>query len=363
MSGFITRNKPDWDELEALLTWARKSMRQMTPEQLSRIDVLYRRTTVHLSQVASRTTDARLIAYLNGLAAAAHSLIYLPPRQSIWKGAFGFVFEGFARQTVRQWRFQSASAMLLFLGTALGYFASMHDVQAAYALMMPGDPRTPGSTREQLLEVLRSGRDYEGDIKSAFASFLFTHNLKVGILAMGAGILAGVPTVVLMLYNGMILGSFAAIHIRAGIDAEMWAWILPHGITELLAIVLFGGVGLMLGQAVVAPGLLSRVERLRQAGVEAAQTCLGAGAMLVLAAILESYLRQSELSTTARLAFAAGSAVFWVAFFAHGFVRESRARRIFAEKAGRDGASEEHTSSASPQPIRAVVPAAVPRSG
>ncbi len=322
MSDFVSRNKPVWDQLEALVKRARKSMRRMTLEDLTRLDVLYRRTTIHLSQVATRSTDARLKQYLNGLVTSAHSLIYLPPRQSIWQGALTFAFEGFARLIARNWRFHLISTTLMLGGALLAYFASIHDPLAAYALMPADDVRQPGSTPEQLLEVLRSGRDQGGGEKFMFASFLFQHNLKVGILALGTGVLAAVPTVLLMVFNGMILGSFAAIHHQAGIYSEFWAWILPHGVTELGAIVLCGGLGLMLGRSVVSPGLLSRSESLRRAGVEAGATCLGVAAMLIAAAIIESYVRQSHLSTAARLTFAGATAVFWALYIVHGFVRE-----------------------------------------
>jgi uncharacterized membrane protein SpoIIM required for sporulation len=322
MSDFITRNKPDWDELERLVKKARKSMRRMTPDDLSRLDVLYRRTTVHLSQVATRTTDGRLMWYLNGLTAAAHNLIYLPPRQSVWKGAVKFIVEGFSRLIARTWRYHAASAALLLGGALLAYFASMHDVLAAYALLPPGDTRLPGSTPEQLLAALESGRDMGGGAKFFFASFLFSHNLKVGILAMATGVLAAVPTTLLTIYNGMILGAFAAIHHRAGLHLELWAWILPHGITEIGAIILCGGIRLRLGKAVVGPRLLTRTESMKQAGIEAAQACVGVAGMLVIAAIIESYLRQSHMSTMSRLVFAAGSAVFWALFFLNGFIRE-----------------------------------------
>jgi hypothetical protein len=143
---------------------------------------------------------------------------------------------------------------------------------------------------------------------------------------MCTGILAAVPTVLLMIFNGMLLGVFAAIHHEAGIRAEMWAWILPHGVTELSAIILCGGVGLMLGKAVVRPGELSRNESLLRAGREAALVCAGVAAMLVLAAVIESYVRQSHWSTGARLGFAAATAAFWAAYVAHGIVRERQAR-------------------------------------
>ena len=118
MSDFISRNQPGWDELKALIEKARKWTRRMTPEELSRIDVLYRRTSIHLSQVTTHTTNLQLIQYLNDLTAAAHSLIYLPPRQSIWRGLFVFFADGFPRSIACKWRFHLASALLLLSGPA-----------------------------------------------------------------------------------------------------------------------------------------------------------------------------------------------------------------------------------------------------
>jgi uncharacterized membrane protein SpoIIM required for sporulation len=177
-----------------------------------------------------------------------------------------------------------------------------------------------------LLNHLRYGREESGGHKFFFASFLLQHNLKVGILAMATGVLAAVPTVLLMILNGMLLGVFASIHHEAGIRAEMWAWILPHGITEIGAIILCGGVGLMFGDAVVRPGAKSRNESLLRAGREAALVCAGVAGMLLLAALIESYVRQSEWSTGSRLVFAGATGAFWAAYFAHGVYRERRAR-------------------------------------
>jgi uncharacterized membrane protein SpoIIM required for sporulation len=322
MSSFVARNKQDWQELETLVQRARKSLRSLSYDDLHRLDVLYRRTTIHLAQAATRSSDRQLVSYLNGLTAAAHSLIYLPPRKSMLAGAGRFFVEGFARSIARNLRWHAISAALLIGGAVLAWYLSSTDVLAAYALSMPGDIRQPGASREQLEFILRHGRDQSGGDKFQFASFLFQHNLKVGMLSMAAGVLAGVPTILLMIYNGMMIGSFISIHERAGVSAEAWAWILPHGVTEIGAIILCGGVGLLLGRAVVRPGALSRADSLRRAGREAAQTCAGVAVMLVLAAIIESYLRQSHLSTAARFWFAGGSAVFWTLYILYGVVRE-----------------------------------------
>jgi uncharacterized membrane protein SpoIIM required for sporulation len=297
---------------------------------------------VHLAQVGSRSRDVRLLKYLNDLAASAHGLIYLPPRRSVLAGFSHFVTEGFARSLARNWRAHALSAALFLGGACAAYWLALGDPQAAYALWPAGDERQPGSTQEQLLTFLRHGRDESGSGKFLFASFLFQHNLKVGLLALATGLLAAVPTVVLMIYNGMILGVFAAIHHRAGINSEMWAWILPHGVTELLAVIVCGGVGLMLGGAVVNPGLMTRREALGRTAREAGTVTLGAAGMLLVAAILESYLRQSHLSTEARLLVAGGTAVFWTLFLVHGFIREKGATAaVRSATAGRGFADRE----------------------
>jgi uncharacterized membrane protein SpoIIM required for sporulation len=331
MSTFASRNKQDWEELEALVRRARRWTGSLSSKERERLDALYRQTTVQLARVSTRSNDQVLLTYLNRLAAAAHSVIYLPPRQSIVSRVAEFVAEGFPRAIARNWRAHLLSAVLLISGGLLGYFASMADPVLCHALWPSGDPRQPGASQEQLLSHLRHGREDSNGVKFLMTSFLFQHNLTVAVTAMALGILAAVPTVFLMIFNGMILGVFVAIHHQAGIDAEMWAWILPHGVSELGAIVLCGGVGLMLGRAVVSPGSLSRTQSLINTGREAAVICLGAACMLVAAAFIEGYIRQTSWSTEARLAFAASTAFFWVAYITLGFVRERQSHTTIQE--------------------------------
>jgi uncharacterized membrane protein SpoIIM required for sporulation len=287
-----------------------------------------------LAQTTTRNSRSSLSEYLNELSAAAHSLIYLPPRESMWRGAVRFFIEGFARAVARTWRYHATAALLLFGGAFLAYWECRRDPAATYCLSSACcETRLPGSTAQQLEEALRSGREHGGGMKFFFASYLFQNNLKVGVLAMGLGALAGIPTVLLLVYNGMILGGFTALYLRAGITTEFWAWILPHGVTEILAIILCGGVGLALGAAIVRPGLLTRAESLRRAGLEAGRVVAGAGGMLVFAAIIESYLRQSHLPSTSRLLFAGGSALFWIGYFAAGAVAERQAVTAGSENA------------------------------
>jgi uncharacterized membrane protein SpoIIM required for sporulation len=325
MQGFVARHKGEWDELEGLVRAARKSPARLSAAERRRLDVLYRRTATCLARIDTRGDDGPLAAYLHGIVAAAHSVIYRPRRQSLWKGGLTFLVNGFARSVARRWRLHALSGLLFLAGLGIGFGAARSDPVIAHALWADGDPRQPGATDEQLKAVLRHGRDGDAGEKFGFASMLFQHNLKVGLLSLAGGALAGIPPVFLMLFNGLHLGSFVAIHDRPGMRAETWAWLLPHGVTELLAVVLCGGAGLVIGAAFVSPGRVSRWTALARAGREAAAMCAGIALMLVAAAVLESYLRQSHLSTAQRLTFAAATALFWAAYFGRGAVLERAA--------------------------------------
>ncbi len=324
---YFEKAKPLWDELGALLDKAhRQGVRSLSAEELSRLDRLYRTTTVHLAQARLRTTHRALVEHLNRLVGRAHSLIYAPPRRNPLTRFLRFYADGFARAVARTARFHGASLALFTLGALFAYRAALYDETFAYALL-GDDVRLPGSSVEQLESVLRGGRDMASVEKFGFASFLFTHNTRVGFMAFAAGILCGIPTVFLMVMNGGVLGAFTAVHHRLGVRGEMWAWILPHGITEIAAVILCGGAGLMLGAAVLRPGLHTRGHSLLEAGREAVRLVLGVVPMFVLAGFIESYIRQSHLSVGARFLFAATTAAFWLAYFYRGAWREIRARR------------------------------------
>ncbi|WP_229591531.1 stage II sporulation protein M [Pseudodesulfovibrio sediminis] len=324
MQSFISRNKSTWQELEKLMVRARKGrgIKRLKPAELSRLDQLYRRTTVHLAQVLSRSNDDALIQYLNNLTSTTHSIIYISDKSPFLGKVGRFFIEGFPRAIARNWRFHLIALLLFLGGLFLGYFASFHDPLASYMIMPDGEHRTMGATAEQLVEALRSGRDTGQGKKIFFASYLSQHNIKVGLMSLTMGVLAGIPTILLTIYNGMILGAFTATHHSVGIFVEYWAWILPHGVPEISAIILFSGVGLRLGWAVVAPGLLSRRRSIVSASKDAMLTILGGGVLLVLASLVESFLRQSHLPSTERLIFAAISAAFLASYIAAGFYFE-----------------------------------------
>ena len=134
------------------------------------------------------------------------------------------------------------------------------------------------------------------------------------------------------LVNGLVLGIYTAMFHRQDLAWEWWAWILPHGVTEILAIVLMSGGGLLIGYRIVNPGHDSRVAALQGIRREILYLLIFAFPMFFVAALIESFVRQSGLSDTGRYLFAAATLVFWIFYLRWGKVPESVRTRFAAER-------------------------------
>jgi len=114
--------------------------------------------------------------------------------------------------------------------------------------------------------------------------------------------LLGIPTALVLLSNGWMLGTVAAAVHLGGYDYQFWSLIVPHGVLELSVIVVSGGTGLMLGDAILRPGDLRRTEALARVAVRAVLLVLGAASLLVIAGTLEAFVSPSSLPDGAKLA-------------------------------------------------------------
>jgi len=150
-----------------------------------------------------------------------------------------------------------ATAVLL-LGAAIAFALVRHDTEN-YFYFVPAalaSGRDPDASTDSLRDTLFAGDDDAAS--TTFAAFLFTHNASVAILTYGLGFLFGVPALLLLLYTGLMLGAMTALFHSRGLAVEWWSWILPHGITELLAICLCGGAALAVSQRLLFPGRRAR---------------------------------------------------------------------------------------------------------
>lgn len=315
-SEFRRAREPSWQELERLVDAAeRRGVRTLSPGELNRLPQLYRSALSSLSVARAIALDRQLLLYLENLALRAYLAIYSPRTGLVEAG--GQFLRAFPA-AVRGARWHVFITFIAFtLGIGAGFALTVQD-EGWFATLVPGGlagGRGPGSTRAALLdgEIFAPWPGWAVSL-GVVANFLFSHNTVVGILAFCLGLLAGVPTILLIVYQGVILGAFLAIHYDRGLTVEFLGWIAIHGVTEISAILLCGAAGLVVAQKMLFPDRYSRVDSLAMHGRLAAEIAVGAVLMFFVAAILEGGFRQLVASTPGRFAIAAATAVGWLAY-------------------------------------------------
>ena len=314
-----TRHRPIWEELEQLVARVhRHGLGSLSFDQTERLGVTYRLVTAHLARYRQEGRDPQIVDYLNELAIRAHGILYRPTRDRL--DPWGFLRHRFPRTFRATWRYQATAWVLMLAAAAVSFAAIQADRELAYSLISPlFYPRD--ALHALMLDpaaqdaLLTSGREQGVGEKAFFASWLMRHNLRVGLLAFLSGVLACVPTVILILYNGIMLGAFSSIFwTDGGLHPLFLPWLLPHGVTELLAINIACAAGLYVGVGVLDPGRLPRRDAIRLRAGTALGLVLGTLPMFVLAGLIEGFLRQSSLPPSWRLVFAGVTAVLWALY-------------------------------------------------
>jgi uncharacterized membrane protein SpoIIM required for sporulation len=118
-----------------------------------------------------------------------------------------------------------------------------------------------------------------------------------------------------------------ALYHTRGLGGEFLAWVMPHGVTELLAVCLCGAAGLVFGMAVVFPGERTRLENLARRGRRAALVVIGAVVLFFLAALIEGFFRQMVQDLSARWSLAFITFVLWILYFGAVGRRSRHGRR------------------------------------
>jgi uncharacterized membrane protein SpoIIM required for sporulation len=326
---FRQEREADWRRLERLITKVEKgSIASLSDEDLLAAPVLYRSALSALSVARATSLDRGLIDYLETLCARSYFFVY-GPRETLWGQLRAFFSQGWPGAVKGLWRETLASFALMMAGALIASWLMLHEADWFYAFMPKA--MTAGRDPAASTELLRStlfGGDKEG--LSVFATFLFTHNAQISLLAFALGFALCVPTAALIFYNGATLGVFFTLFASRGLALEAGGWLLIHGVTELFAITLAGAAGLRIGWTVAFPGERRRLDAIAQAGRHAATVMGGVVVMLFVAGLLEGFGRQLITLTPARYVVAAATALLW------GFYFYGPRRRGIAE-ARRDG--------------------------
>lgn len=312
---FRDEREGDWRRLEKLLARAEGGRaKALSDEELLEIPVLYRSAMSSLSVARATSLDASLVEYLESLATRAYFFVY-GPRTQFRERIVRFFRDDWPAAVRGLWRETLVSAAIFVVACLAGYFLVSADADW-YNSIMPGEMaqgRDPTASTAHLKSILYDSHGKEG--LAAFATYLFTHNAQVSILAFALGFAFCLPTAFLIAETGLTFGALMALYASRGLGVELGGWLMIHGATELFACILSGAAGFRIGWAVVFPGDRPRLEAASAAGRTAAAAMAGVVVMLVCAGLLEGFGRQLIQVDAIRYAIAGATLTLWLAYF------------------------------------------------
>jgi uncharacterized membrane protein SpoIIM required for sporulation len=313
-SRFRAAHAADWERLDEILQRIEKgSLNRLSDEDLLALPGLYRTTLSSLSVARDTSLDRALVAYLEQLSTRAYFQIY-GVRTSPWRQLGRFFARDWAEAVQGLWKETLVAVLLTVASAAVAWLLIAKDPSWYYGIIPQqiADGRDPTASVQALRNTLYERHD---DFLGTFATFLFTHNSQIAIFAFALGFAFAVPTVLLLIYNGLSLGAFLEVFAAKGLGWNALGWLVIHGTTEIFAICISAAAGMRIGVAIAFPGRESRTDAAVRAGRSAALAMAGTVVMLAVAGLLEGVGRQTILDDSTRYTIGIAMLIGWCLYF------------------------------------------------
>lgn len=290
MIGMPLKPTERWRELTQLLNRISfGGVAALKVEQVKRLCRLYRHVTIDLSKARTHSDDPELVQYLNQLAARAHGQVYRPRPVGLLP-LQAFVTVGFPRLVRRRAVAVLVAAAAFYLTALACWLAVARDPEVAYSLFDEGVIKYENVRLEKQHGEYRGNFTFDVEESPFYAVIIIANNTWVCIRAFAMGALGCVPGVLLLIYNGRMLGTLTGVVWTHHHLLDFYSLILTHGVLELTAICIASGAGLLLGWSLIAPGRLPRRQALARVAPDAFGLLAGAVLMLIVAGVIEAHV-------------------------------------------------------------------------
>lgn len=290
---FIAKERPYWSELSGLLRrLAESGGNRLGLEDAQRLHYLYQRISSDLMKIQTFAGEVETTRYLEDLVSRSYAALHRSGGESTPFRPWRWLTWTFPNTFRRHWRAFAISCGAFWIGASFGATALAIDPKLKRDFIPPQFSHLYESPSSRVEREER--QEFDGFAgRHTFSATLMTHNTRVTLLVMVCGFFFGVFTVILLFYNGIIIGVVMFDYIADGQGVFLTAWLLPHGSFELPAIFLGGQAGLVIARTVFGWGTNLRL-RQRFARVRGDLLTLvgGAALLLVWAGIVESFLSQ-----------------------------------------------------------------------
>jgi uncharacterized membrane protein SpoIIM required for sporulation len=310
---WIEKRRPYWSRLEQLMDRVHDAgLKSLNRAELRELGLLYRQIAADLAVLRSDLSAVHFAGYLNQLLARAHNTIYSGHKTS-HSAVLRFYRDTYPQVFRRNFNYVLFGFILFLGGAVIGSILTLQDSDFGLRIMGP-----------QMVQTIERHEMWTHSvvaIKPLASSAIMTNNLSVAFMTFAAGITAGLGTMYMIVFNGVLIGVIGTACAQAGMSLQLWSFVAPHGVLELPAIFISTGAGLRIAAGLLFPGVLPRRESLAIAGREAVQLLLGCVPMLFVAGLIEAFLSPTEVSVHMKFIFAAATFTLLVAYLSGVTVR------------------------------------------
>ena len=293
LNRFILEERPYWNELEGMLqSLERDPDQRLALDRVKHLHYLYQRTSADLGKIITFSSEPEIRRYLESLVARAYGEIHGSKSKHFRFNLRSWFLNTFPQTFRRHLAAFHLALAITLLGTFFGGLIITLDPYAKREILPYGHDLINPSERVEQEENAKEDR--LKNVRTKFSSYLMTHNTRVSIFSMALGMTWGVGTVLLLFYNGVILGAICLDYILSGETMFLIGWLLPHGAIEIPAILIASQAGLVLAGAIIGRGNSSfpLKIRLRLISKDLLTLIAGVAIMLVWAGIVEAFFSQ-----------------------------------------------------------------------
>lgn len=313
---FLREREASWAELDDLLDRAGTRPERLGPQALLRLGRLYRGAAADLALARRAFEGDPLVDRLESLVRRGRLAVYGSASQRS-EGLWSFLAGGYWRRVRERPLPLALAAALLFVPALLGAVWGLGDPGAAVGAL-PEEYRSPGAPGGEL--------GLSGGQETLVSARIFTNNIQVTFLAFAGGALAGLGTVGVLGFNGLLIGVLAGLVGGDGDGALFAELVVPHGVLELSCIVVTGAAGLRMGWALVEPGTRTRAAAFAVEARRSVEIVLGTMPWLVLAGLVEGFVTGSGLGLGLAVGIGVAlGALYWSLLLWRGRVRPAPA--------------------------------------
>jgi len=284
---FYQSRRQEWELLSTLLERAQKDARRLSTLDIEKLACLYRAASSDLALAKRDFPRHRVTQYLNQIVARTHSVLY-QGEPLAWNRIVDFALRGFPR-LFRETFIFTFIAFLLFAIPALvaGMTTAASPPSATWLLPAEVQNLIP------IIEDKKLWIDIPVEERPYTSTFIMQNNIRVSFLAFASGVTGGLLTLWILVNNGLILGGLLGLTSYHGIGFDLATFVIGHGVIELSVIFMAGGSGLMLGWALLHPGLMRRADSLMIAAQKSVKLLGGAAPWLIVAGTIEGFISPS----------------------------------------------------------------------